>query len=520
MDKVDVLVVGAGVNSLVCASMMAQAGKRVLVVEARDQVGGLAGNEDSNSGFKYNLVYDYVDWFDHRVMSKLDLAEHGLEFHTPEVIRIALDPNGKHITFCKDVGRTAASIGAHSEKDAENWVTFSEHISSLSHFIEKLYAMTPPKLPKMGLQEAFSFAPILRPFKKHGMKGVVDLMRSTAMTMPDLMDEWFESDFLRGSLSTAGIRHLTQGPFSAGTGLNLLHKQVHSKGVFHNALLVKGGMNKLILALKSSAKTSGVAIRNGSSVRSINVSANICRGVTLENNQTIEADCVISGLDPRNTFLNLVGAQALNHQFQKQVSNIKFRGSTLRIHFLLNQLPNIKGVKEENMNAIFMIDPSLQYLEKAYDATKYGKIPEKPFIEFSFPSIDNEDLCDHGKQVLSATVQYVPFRLRGEEWNAAIEERIKQIVLSQLEIFIPGILSMIEYTVVNSPVRLEEQLGISEGNVNHGEMTLDQFFFMRPTVSAAQYKSPIQHLYLCGPGTHPGGGLHGANGFNAATEII
>ena len=517
MVQYDTIVIGGGLNSLVTASILGQSGKNVLLLEARDQIGGLASTEEFVPGFKCNLINDVVKWIDPRVIKKLTLESHGLAFHFPDTVRIALEIQEQHISFFRDSNKTAVSIANHSEKDAKVWKIFTEYINKLTHFLEKLYELTPPKLPNIGFKEALS---MLTPLRKHGTRGLVDFMRVAPMMMPELMDEWFETELLRSAVSTAGIHHLSFGPFAAGTGFNLLHQHVYGKCVFHNAHFVKGGTGQLANAVKLSAESANVEIRINAKVTSINVENGICSSVTLDGGETIYAEQIVSGLDPNNTFINLVGPSELNPSFFTQIRNIKFRGSTARIHFALNELPEIKGISKDSMGTVFSASPSIEYLERASDSVKYGQVAENPYVEFTIPSVLNPDFAPDGKHVLSATVQYVPYHLRDKNWSDELKSYLKNDVVRVLENYIPGFSSFVDSSVVLAPLDLENQFGLTEGNLNHGEMTLDQIMFMRPTLSAAQYKSPIENLYLCGPGTHPGGGLHGANGFNAAKEIL
>ncbi len=520
MNRFDVIVIGGGVNSLVTASLLGKAGKKVVVLEARDHIGGLASTQEFTPGFKCNVFNDTIKWVDSRVQDKLDLKSHGLELIQPDVVRIALDENGNHIAFHRDAEATANSIASHSKKDANAWEGFNQYIQKLAQFLEKLYALTPPTLPNIGLSEALGMRSMLGPIRKHGTRGLVDLMRVAPMMMPELVDEWFENELLRAAVSTAGIHHLSFGPFAAGTGYNLLHQHVHSDGVFHNAQFVKGGSGNLAKALQSSGNSAGVEVRTGVLVKSIDVEDGVCNGIILADGETIEADQIVSGLDPNNTFKHLVGPTNLNPNFNTQLNNIRYRGSAARIHFALNSLPEIPGVSQEQLGTIFSIAPSIEYLERAADSVKYGRLPEAPYVEFTIPSVMNSDFASDGKHVLSATVQNAPYTLRNQDWSEDLKNQLTQNVVRVLEQYLPGFSSKIETSSLLTPVDMENQFGLTEGNLNHGEMTLDQFMFMRPTASAAQYKTPIENLCLCGPGTHPGGGLHGANGFNAAREIL
>ena len=520
MDRFDIIVIGGGINSLVTASLLGKAGKKVIVIEARDKIGGLASTEEFAPGFRCNMINDTVKWIDPRVMKDLNLEANGLAILQPDVVRVALSESGENISFNRDPKLTAASIANFSQKDANSWQAFIEYIEKLAQFLERLYQLTPPELPNIGLSEILPMRSMLGPVFKHGTRGLVDLMRVAPMMMPELVDEWFENELVRSAISMAGINHLSFGPFAAGTGYNLLHQHVHGKGVFHNTQFVKGGTGELAKVLASVAESNNVEIRTGSKVKSIEVENGRCSGISLTDGELIQADQVVSGLDPENTFMNLVGTSNLNPNFHTQLNNIRYRGSTARVHFALNKLPEINGILQDQMKTVFSVGPSIEYQERASDSVKYGTIAENPTIEFTIPSLINHEFAPGGKRVLSATVQYAPYHLRDQVWSSKLNEQLKNNVVRVLDNYIPDFSSLIETTSVLSPKDLENEFGLTEGNLNHGEMTLDQFFFMRPTMSTAQYKSPIENLYLCGPGTHPGGGLHGTNGFNSAREIL
>ena len=520
MVHYDSIVIGGGFNSLVAASILGQSGKKVLLLEAREQIAGLASTTEFVPGFQCNLINDVVKWIDPRVIKKLNLESHGLSFHSQDIVRIALDTQGKHISFFRNSNDTAGSIANHSEEDAKVWTDFTKYINRCASFLEKLYELTPPKLPNIRFKEVFSMSSMLAPLRKYGTRGLVDFMRVAPMTMLDLMDEWFETEFLRSAISTAGIHHLSFGPYAAGTGFNLLHQHVHGKGVFHNAHFVKGGTKQLIDAVKLYAESANVEIRINTKVTSINVKNGNCRGVTLESGEILHSEQTVSGLDPHNTFIDLVGSLKLNPSFFTQIRNIRYRGSIARIHFTLNELPEIKGISKEQMGTVFSVSPSIEYLERASDSVKFGQISANPYVEFTIPSVLNSDFAPNGKHVLSATVQYAPYHLRDRDWSGELKSHLKNNVVEVLGNYIPRFSSFIDSSIVWSPVDFENYFGLTEGNLNHGEMTLDQFMFMRPTMSAARYESPIKNLYLCGSGTHPGGGIHGTNGFNAARKIL
>ena len=520
MTKFDAIIIGSGVNSLTTAAILGKAGKKVLVLESRNEVGGLASTLEFVPGYKCNAIHDTLKWIDPRVMTELNLKSNGLKLIIPDIVRVALGKDNKHIAFHRDPKQTANSIAHLSKKDADVWEEFISYIDKSVNFLERLYELTPPSLPNVGLFETLSMRSMLGPLLKHGSRGVVDLMRVIPMMMLELMDEWFENELLRGAIATAGIHHLSFGPFAAATGYNLLHQHLHSSSVFHNVKFVKGGTIELANVLKTVAESYNVAIETNSKVNSINTDNGICSGVTLLNGKSIKASITVSGLDPQNTFINLVGAPNLNPNFHTQLNNIRYRGSTARIHFALNSLPEINGVSADQMDTVFSIAPSIEYLEIASDAVKYGQLSKNPYVEFTIPSVINSDFAPDRKHVLSATIQYAPYHLRENHWSPELNNQLYRNVVSVLENHIPNLSSLIEFSHVLSPADLETQFGLTEGNLNHGEMTLDQFLFMRPTITTAQYKTPIKNLYLCGSGTHPGGGLHGTNGVNAAQVLL
>ena len=520
MTQYDTIIIGGGINSLVAATIFGQAGKNVIILESRQKLGGMAATEEFIPGYKCNLIYDYLPWINIDLIEKLHLDQYGLEFLSIDPLRISLDKNGKHITFYENPEKTATSISRHSTKDAEKWTYVTQYIAKLTQFLEPIYNTTPPAISEFGLGDILAIKSMLKPLKNHGTRGLVDILRTAPMMMPELMDEWFESDLLRGSLSASGIIHITQGPYSAATVLNFLHQHIYSNGSIYSAQFVKGGTDMLTQVLGKSAHDSGVEIRLGSQVSSIICNNGVCTGVNTVDGKTYTGNKIISGLDPTQTCIKLIGANKLSPTFYRQLKNIKYRGSTARVHFALNKIPKITGVTTDQMGSVFSINPSIEYLERAYDDAKYGHFSENPYIEFSIPSITNPNFAPRGKHVLSTTIQYVPYSLNNDNLDFNYKEQITHNLIHILGRYIPGFSDMIENSTLMTPADFEASLGLSEGSFNHGEMTLDQFFFMRPTMSCSQYSTPIKNLFLCGPGTHPGGGLHGTNGLNASKEII
>ena len=519
MKRYDAIVVGGGVNGLTTAACLGKSGRKVVLLEKNDTVGGLASTEQFADGYKSNTVIDSVPWINEQVVSELELENHGLRFTSSNSGVTTPAGSGKVLTLSSDSHETVRSIAQFSQSDADKWPAFCNKVAMLTDFLKPLYGMTPLPIPELDLSSFLSMKPMLAPYRKHGRKALVELLRILPMCMLELLDEWFESEPLRGTLAVAGIRHMNQGPMAVGTAFVFLHNHVGTGGSIRPVNFIDGGTEKLVSALESSAKSYGVELLTGSEVKNITVDNGTAVGVTLKNGEEVESHCVVSSLDPKTTFQGLVGNDRLSPQFSRRIKNIKMRGATARVHYTLKELPNFDGLHEELLKGIVSISPSLSYIEKASDASKYGRISKEPWIEFTVSSLREKSFAPAGKHVLSATVQYAPYHLRGTDWQSARDElgiRVSDV----LEQYAPGFRSLIEHQEMLTPEDLKSRYGLTEGNLNQGEMMLDQFFFMRPTIDSAQYLTPVGNLYLCGAATHPGGGLHCTNGHNAANEII
>ena len=517
MKSFDIIVIGGGVNGLFTSASLGKAGEKVVLLEKRETVGGVASMEQFAPGFICNSVFDSVPWINSSLSSDLDLESHGFRFDDADTALTTLGTEGKTLSIYPDMEATRRSIAQFSERDAEKWPGFCYKISMLNDFLEPLYGIAPPPIPELDLTSLLSMKPMLKPVRKHGRRNLVELLRILPMTMLELLDEWFESEPLRGTVAAASVRQLNQGPMAVGTVFNFLHHHMGSKSICP-VRFVSGGTGQLTDALRSAAEAVGVEVRTKVEVSSITLENGQAKGVSLMDGEQLTAGAVVSALDAQSTF-HLVGTQNLTPRFSRRLKNIKFRGATARVHFGLKSLPQFTYLDENALKSMVSISPSLSYVESASDAAKYGEVSQEPWIEFSLPSLREASFAPSGKHVLSATVQYVPYHLRGID-NATARKKLRKSVVAVLETHAPGIADLIEYEQLLTPTDLESKFGLTEGNINHGEMMLDQFFFMRPTIDTAQYSTPIDNLYLCSPGMHPGGGLHGTSGLNAVKLIL
>ena len=382
---------------------------------------------------------------------------------------------------------------------------------------------TPPDLPEFQLRELRDLLPLLKPIRSIGRKDFVQALRFMPMPVADLLDEWFESDVVKGAIAASALINSSWGPREAGTGYTFLYNWATSNnGLFRSSGNIHGGMGALSAALARAAKAFGVEIRTGAQVKKI-VSVNgLATGVELENGEQLSANIVVSAANMNTTFMKLVDAYYLDQIFVQHLRNIKYRGTTARVHFVLEDLPNFQGVNgntREYLSGFVQISPTMTYIQKAYDPVKYGRFSEDPYLDIFIPTLTDPSLSSNGDQLMSVTVKYIPYHLREGDWDSLQNDLVEQVTKKIAE-YAPGFEQLIKGGKVMTPLDLERDYDLPEGNYVHGEMTLDQFFWMRPVPGYGQYRSPIKNLYLCGAATHPGGGITGINGKNAAREIL
>ena len=525
----DAVVIGAGLNGLVAAAYLAKAGQRVLVLERREILGGTVITEEVFPGFRFDTFRHDAGWLSPRIIGDLKLKRHGLEMVDVDATVFVPHPSGDrndYLLLHQDPQRSAAIIRKYSPSDAEKWPKFAERIARLAGFLKAAYANAAPAVDATSFSDLVSLASLgtrLRVFL--GKTEMVELLRTVPMAVGELLDDWFETDVLKGVVGARGVTGIMQGPRSGGTSFVLLHHQVgRPVGAFRMPAAVRGGVGSVARALAAAAKGFGAEIRTGVEVVRVHTQGGRAAGVVLRNGDEIAADRVISGIDPRRTFLDMCDPTRLEPGFVRAVRNIRYRGAWAKVNLALGALPSFSALRgngaEASLRGTIAISPSLDYLERAYDDAKYGRLSAHPHLEVRIPSLADPTLAPAGKHVMSIEVQYAPYHLREGEWNEQSRDALGDRVIETLSTYAPDLSVAVLHRQVLTPGDLESTFSLTEGHAYHGELTLDQILFMRPVAGWSRYRTPVRDLYLCGAGTHPGGGIAGASGANAAREIL
>ncbi len=516
-----ILIIGAGHNGLTTAFYLARAGLRPLVLERRSMVGGAAVTEPLADGYTCPTLAHAIGPLRPSVVRDMRLARRKVDFVQADPRLVALSPDGRMLALSADTARTADAIRAFSPKDAERYPEFSSTLARLGKFLSALMERTPPSLSAPAAGELWDLLKMGRRFRALGRKDGYRLLRWGPMAVADLVGEWFETDLLQATIAARGIFGTSQGPWSAGTGAVLLLNAAIDPAPGGNSVSVKGGPGALTRAMASAAQDAGAEIRTNASVARVLVRDGRATGVVLDDGTEIPGSAVISNADPRRTFLNLVDPIDLDPGFLTKVRNYRCPGATAKVNLALGALPVFSGVANPgDLRGRVHIGPSIDYLERAFDPSKYGEISPEPYLDIALPTLQDPALAPAGKHVMSVYVQFAPYTLAaGHDWTEG-RDVLAGHVMRTLERYAPGIEQLVEHRQVITPRDLEQTYGLTGGHILHGEHSLDQLFTMRPILGWAQYRTPIAGLYLCGAGTHPGGGITAGPGQNAAREIV
>ena len=519
--KFDAIVIGAGHNGLTAAAYLAKAGRKVLVVERRHLVGGAAVTEEIHPGFKYSVCSYVVSLLRPEIIRELQLAKHGLEILPLDGTFTPME-NGDYLWRVNDHARTFREIARHSRADAEIYDEYGRAMVEMGRFAKDILAMTPPDPFSMRLRDLRPLRDLLYRFRdlpeldRHNQ---LQLLTTSAI---DFLDQWFETDVLKATMAASGIIGTFLGVRSPGTAYVLLHHYMGDiDGAFRSWGLSKGGTGRISEAIASAARAHGAEIRVNSPVKHILVKDNEATGVVLENGDYHLASVVLSSADPRQTFARMVGLDHLPPEFAEAITRYKFRGSSGKVNMALDALPDFtcKPGPGAHLRGAVSISPSVDYMERAFDDAKYGRFATRPYVDIVIPSLTDPSVAPPGKHVMSCFVQYAPYDLRGGSWDDQ-REAFGDAVINAISQFAPNLKDRILHRQVLTPLDIEREFGLSEGNIFQGELTLEQLFFLRPAPGWAGYRTPVRRLYLCGSATHPGGGIMGAPGRNAAMRVL
>jgi phytoene dehydrogenase-like protein len=525
-NRYDAIIVGGGHNGLVAAGYLAKERLKVLVLERRPIVGGACVTEELIPGYRVTRTSYVCSLLLPEVIRDFRLKDYGFEVLVPEPHSLYPYPDGRCMLWSAKEGETEREIARFSEKDAAAFTRFTNDLLDLQPFVDEILRTTPPSFPPRGLKELFQLGQLGRRMLRLGESRLKHFLELMTASCYDYLSKRFESDEVMAALSINGLIGTCVGPMSPGSAAVMLHHSIGGtvEGQTGAWGYVRGGMGGLANAFLKSVQDLGVEVKTGATVARFIVEGGICRGVALASGDEYRGRLVASNLDPKTTFLRLVEKGTLDEEFTTAIRNFRTQGSSIKVNCALSELPDWtclpgKDPRQPHQQSMFEIGPSVEYLERAYDDLKYGRPSRRPLIDGNCASVLDDSLCPKGHHVMSLFVQYGPYHLKEGTWPE-IREKVGDNIIDNLAEYAPNIKKAIIAREVLSPWDLEKEFGLPEGNIFHGEMTPDQLFFLRPAPRWANYRTPIRGLYLCGSGAHPGGGVMGAPGRNAAREIL
>lgn len=518
----DVIVIGSGHNGLVNACYLQKAGLNVLVLEKNDWIGGAAVSRELHPGILYSNCSYVCSLFRPEIMRDLELPKHGLQIVAIEGGTV-FTRDGDYLASYRNYHAKKRELERFSVKDSESYSRYSRDILKQCRFIQPLLMRTAPDPASFKFRDLSEMLYILRKVNDLTASELADTVRFWTMSISDFLDEYFENDVIKASLAVSGIIGTALGPMSPGTAYVLLH---HYMGEVDGSIgawgYARGGMGAISKALTSSFRAMGGTLLNNSEVEKVDIRGARVKGVILKNGDEYLAKNVVSNADVKRTFLKLTDPEHLPPNFIKKVNNFKIRGSSGKVNIALDSMPNFPVISENNpcLKGDIHFTDSIERMERAYDDWKMGTWSRDPFLDMMIPTLTDPTMAPPGKHFMSCFVQYCPPKVGGQNWTKENKDAFGETVIQQIADYSPGFKDKILHMEVRTPKELEEEVGLTEGNIFQGELTFDQLLFNRPIPGYAQYRSPIKGLYMCGSSTHPGGGVMGAPGRNAAVEIL
>ena len=518
------VIIGAGHNGLVAAAYLARAGRKPLVLERRSEVGGCAVTHEIHPGFRAPaLAHAGVVRDD--IARDLGLEQQGLHVVRPETTLFAPSADGRALILSRDPRKTSQALAAWSPKDAERWPEFQAATDDIARVLDRLLRLVPPSIGRPSPSELWDLLRLGKDIRGLGRERLYQVLRWGPMAVADFAAEWCETPLLRAVVAARGTFGANAGPWSAGTTLGWMLQAASERHPAGAPSFVVGGPGSLAAALAVVATSAGAEIRTNAGVARIEVDDSGVTAVVLESGESIATDTVLSNADPKCTLLGLVDPMRLTPSFLQQIRNYRTSGVTATVNFALDGLPAFTALAKANVAAEtalagrIHIGPDVDYIERAFDCSKYGRLSDRPWLEAVIPSLSDSTLAPVGKHVMSVYVQWAPHRLREGDWDQ-MRESLGDLVVRTLAEYAPDLPRRVLAGEVITPLDLERTYGLTGGQIFHGEHSLDQIFTMRPVIGWAQHRTPIRGLYLCGAGTHPGGGLSGAPGAHAARVVL
>ena len=517
----DAIVIGGGHNGLVHAAYLARAGRRVLVLERRHLVGGAAVTEEVFPGFHFSVCSYVVSLLRPQIIRELELRRHGLEI-LPLDGTFTPMPDGNCLWRTDDHDRTRRELERHSRHDAAVYDEYGRALVEMARFVKPMLDERPPDPFSNRPRDLYGLARLGRRFQSLSSDARYRFVQLMTMSAAEFLEQWFETDVLKATMSASGIIGTFLGVRSPGTAYVLLHHYMGEiDGVFRSWGLARGGTGAISNAIAAAAREAGVEIRTGATVARIVTRNGRATGVALDNGDEIDASFVSSSLDPRLTFQKLLDPRELPDGFVREIDRFKFRGSSAKVNLALDGLPEFTCLPGDgaHLRGAISISPSLDYMERAYEEAKYGRYSRRPYLDVVIPSLTDPTVAPPGRHVLSCFVQYAPYDLKEGSWDDH-REGLGDAVVETLAEYAPNLRNLVVGRQVVTPLDLEREWSLSEGNIFQGELSLEQLLFLRPAPGWAQYRTPIASLWLCGSATHPGGGIMGSPGRNAALEVL